>query len=142
MSQKPCDTEATMDQEFHVSSLVVLTQPPLRALLVDDEPLARARMRALLAQCKDPQVEAVAEAGTSAQARAWLRDNACDLLLLDVQMPGDDGLTLAATLRALPVRPWVVFVTAHNDEAAEARGDRRGLRGACGRRGNARLSRP
>jgi two-component system response regulator AlgR len=98
----------------------MLTQPPLRALLVDDEPLARVRMRSLLAQCKDPQVEAVAEAGSSAQARAWLRDNACDLLLLDVQMPGDDGLALAAALRALPVRPWVVFVTAHPQHALQA----------------------
>ncbi len=35
MSQKPCDTEATMDQEFHVSSLVVLTQPPLRHQLAE-----------------------------------------------------------------------------------------------------------
>lgn len=98
----------------------LLTQPPLRVLLVDDEPLARARMRALLAQCKDPQVTVVAEAGSSTQARAWLRENACDLLLLDVQMPGDDGLTLAATLRALPVRPWVVFVTAHPQHALQA----------------------
>jgi two-component system response regulator AlgR len=41
-------------------------------------------------------------------------------LLLDVQMPGDDGLALAAALRALPVRPWVVFVTAHPQHALQA----------------------
>ncbi|MCZ8236528.1 MAG: LytTR family DNA-binding domain-containing protein [Inhella sp.] len=94
--------------------------PPLRVLLVDDEPLARLRLRSLLAECKDTPVEVVAEAGSASAARVWLREHACDLVLLDVQMPGDDGLQLARTLLDLPLRPWVVFVTAHAQHAVQA----------------------
>lgn len=98
----------------------MLTQAPLTVLIVDDEPLARARLRALLESCRDPHAQVVAEAGTASGAQAWLREHGCDLALLDVQMPGPDGLMLADSLRHHPRPPLVVFVTAHARHAVEA----------------------
>lgn len=98
----------------------MLTQAPLTVLIVDDEPLARARLRSLLDACRDPHAEVAAEAGTASAAQAWLREHACDLVLLDVQMPGSDGLSLADALRQRSHPPFVVFVTAHPKHALEA----------------------
>jgi two-component system, LytTR family, response regulator AlgR len=98
----------------------MLTQAPLTVLVVDDEPLARARLRALLESCRDPHATVAAEASTATAAQAWLREHGCDLILLDVQMPGPDGLAFAQTLRQLPRVPLVVFVTAHARHAVEA----------------------
>ncbi|MDN3923126.1 LytR/AlgR family response regulator transcription factor [Roseateles violae] len=102
----------------------------LKVLLVDDEPLARLRLRSLLEACKEPAAEVVAEAGTASQAQSWLREHACDLILLDVQMPGSDGLQLADALRergagaaageGSPLPPAIVFVTAHAEHALRA----------------------
>ena len=98
----------------------------LKVLLVDDEPLARLRLRSLLEACVDPRAEVVAEAGTASQAQSWLRDHGCDLILLDVQMPGPDGLQLADTLREKALAdsstpaPAIVFVTAHATHALRA----------------------
>jgi len=89
----------------------------LSVLLVDDEPLARLRLRSLLEACTEPRAQVVAEAGTASQAQSWLRDHACDLILLDIQMPGADGLQLAEALAAHPAQPAVVFVTAHAEYA-------------------------
>ncbi len=92
----------------------------LRVLLVDDEALARVRLRALLQDCADPATEIVGEAGDAASAMARLRERECDVLLLDIGLPGHDGLQLAAALRSLPRPPAVVFVTAHADHALRA----------------------
>ncbi|CAN5305691.1 LytTR family DNA-binding domain-containing protein [soil metagenome] len=103
-----------------------MTTPVLKVLLVDDEPLARLRLRSLLEACVDPRAEVVAEAGTASQAQSWLRDHGCDLILLDVQMPGPDGLQLADTLREKALAdsstpaPAIVFVTAHATHALRA----------------------
>ncbi len=93
---------------------------PLQVLLVDDEPLARARLRTLLDACREPSAEVAAEAPNAAQAMEWLRRQRFDLLLLDVRMPGMDGLAFAQWLRGLPEPPPVVFVTAHADHAVDA----------------------
>ena len=93
---------------------------PLRVLLVDDEPLARLRLRGLVADCTDPAASVVGEAANAGQALGWLAENSCDLVLLDVQMPGRDGTQLAAELRRLPQPPAVVFVTAHAEHALRA----------------------
>mgnify|MGYP001627449188 CR=1 FL=1 len=93
---------------------------PLQVLLVDDEALARGRLRTLLGDCREPSAEVAGEAATAAQARELLRRQRFDLVLLDVRMPGEDGLALAAALRDLPEAPPVVFVTAHADHAVEA----------------------
>ena len=93
----------------------------LRTLIVDDEPLARLRLRSLLQACEDPQVEVVAEAGDAQSALQWLQDGpGCELPLLDIRMPGRDGMQLAAALRSLPQPPSVVFVTAHGNHALRA----------------------
>jgi two-component system response regulator AlgR len=92
----------------------------LRVMLVDDEPLARARLRTLLGDCRDPVVHVVAESANAERAVALLREQAVDLVLLDIRMPGDSGLTLATNLRAMPAPPAVVFVTAHAEHAVSA----------------------
>ena len=93
---------------------------PLKVLLVDDEPLARLRLRSLLEACTEPKAQVVAEAGTASQAQSWLREHGCDLVLLDVEMPGSSGLQLADALREHPQQPAVVFVTAHAEHALRA----------------------
>lgn len=98
----------------------MLTQPPLKVLIVDDEPLARLRLRGLVEANEEPRAEVVAEAGSGEQALHWLRDHGCDLILLDVQMPGLDGLGLADALRGRPFAPSIVFVTAHAQHALRA----------------------
>lgn len=93
----------------------------LKALIVDDEPLARMRLAALLAASDDPPVEVAGEAGDGGEAMAWLNRNpACDLVLLDIQMPGLSGLQLAGALRQRADAPAIVFVTAHAEHALQA----------------------
>ena len=92
----------------------------LQVLVVDDEELARMRLRSLLADCTQPAAEVVAEAGSGSEALHRLSAVEVDLVLLDIHMPGLDGLELAERLRALPNPPRVVFVTAHADHALRA----------------------
>jgi two-component system response regulator AlgR len=92
----------------------------LKMLLVDDEPLARSRLRTLLADCKSPLAEVAAEAANAAQAMEHLRRQSFDGVLLDIHMPGADGLALAQVLRTLPEAPTVVFVTAYAEHAVTA----------------------
>ncbi|MFO1192589.1 MAG: LytTR family DNA-binding domain-containing protein [Rhodoferax sp.] len=92
----------------------------LRALIVDDEPLARARLRTLLGECPAPRVQVEGEAGNAAQALALLARQTFDVALLDVHMPGADGMALARSLQALPQPPAIVFVTAHAEHAVQA----------------------
>jgi two-component system response regulator AlgR len=92
----------------------------LRILLVDDEELARSRLRGLVNECVDPKAIVVGEAANATQALAWLDMHACDLLLLDIHMPGRDGMQLAAELRRRDKPPAVVFVTAYAQHALQA----------------------
>lgn len=92
----------------------------LKVLIVDDELLARSRLRTLLGDCVAPAALVVAEAANAAQAVECLRRQAVDVALLDIHMPGADGLTLAQTLRTLAQPPAVVFVTAHAEHAVRA----------------------
>ncbi|MCK9684096.1 LytR/AlgR family response regulator transcription factor [Scleromatobacter humisilvae] len=92
----------------------------LKVLIVDDEDLARLRLRSLLADCASPAAEVAGEAGSAAEALHWLAGNYADLVLLDINMPGLDGLQLAERLRASPRPPRIVFVTAHATHALKA----------------------
>jgi two-component system response regulator AlgR len=92
----------------------------LRVLIVDDEDLARLRLRSLLADCTLPGAEVVGEAGSAAEALHQVSALEVDLVLLDIQMPGLDGLQLAERLRGAQRRPLVVFVTAHAGHALQA----------------------
>jgi two-component system, LytTR family, response regulator AlgR len=92
----------------------------LQVLVVDDELLARSRLRTLLGDCASPPVTIAGEAGNASQAMELLRRVAFDAVLLDIHMPGADGLALAQALRALPNPPAIVFVTAHSEHAVAA----------------------
>lgn len=92
----------------------------LKVLIVDDELLARSRLRTLLAECTDPRAEVVGEAANAVQGMEQIQRSGCDLVLLDVHMPGVDGMALATTLRQLEHPPAVVFVTAHTEHAVRA----------------------
>lgn len=95
----------------------------MNILIVDDEPLARSRLRSLVNDCTDTGRHVLAEAATAAEAMAMLAPNggrAFDVVLLDIHMPGQDGLCLAQTLQTLNRPPAVVFVTAHADHAVNA----------------------
>jgi two-component system response regulator AlgR len=89
----------------------------MRVLIVDDEPLARMRLAALLGECEG--AELVGSVGDGEAALAALTDLQPDLLLLDINMPGLDGLALAARL-AGRTRPQVVFCTAYENHALHA----------------------
>ena len=92
----------------------------LMALIVDDEALARSRLRTLLGDCKAPGVRVGGEAGNATEAVELLRRQLFDVALLDIHMPGADGLALAQTIRTLASPPAVVFVTAHAEHAVHA----------------------
>lgn len=93
---------------------------PLNILLVDDEALARSRLRTLLGDCTAPAAQVGAEAGDAVQAMNALQHQVFDAVLLDIHMPGTDGLALAERMAALPRPPAVVFVTAYAEHAVQA----------------------
>ncbi len=89
----------------------------IRTLLVDDEALARERLRALLAS--EPDVDIIGECADGAEAVATLERETPDLVFLDVQMPELDGFGVLAEAR--PARPpLVVFTTAYSEHALRA----------------------
>lgn len=89
----------------------------IKAAIVDDEALARERLRSLLSEHSD--IEIAGEFVNGAEALRHLVEMEPDLLFLDVQMPGMDGFTM---LQALPedARPAVIFVTAFDEHAIRA----------------------
>ncbi len=91
---------------------------PLTVVVVDDEPLARERLRSLLADQHGVQV--VAEAGDGLAALQACAEHRPDLVLLDISMPGVDGLEVARHLAAFDPRPAVVFCTAYDEHALSA----------------------
>lgn len=90
----------------------------MNILIVDDEPLARSRLRRLLENT--PGYQCVAEAANAKQAMAALGQYEVDIVLLDIQMPGETGLEFAASLLKLPLPPAVILVTAHPEHALAA----------------------
>ena len=95
----------------------------MHVLIVDDELLARNRIRVLLSECEDPvRPFSVEEASTVAQAQEILSRTELpfDLVLLDIQMPGADGTHLARIIHKMQTPPAVVFVTAHAAYASHA----------------------
>lgn len=91
----------------------------MRVLIVDDEPAARAKLRRLLAA--EPDVAELLEAPDAPTALALVQAQAVppDFALLDIEMPGGNGVQLAAALREAGVR-HVVFSTAHAEHALQA----------------------
>jgi len=89
----------------------------LRAVLVDDEPLARAGLRAILA--RDPGVEVIGEAASGSEAVTVVESCRPDVVFLDVEMPELDGFAVLDAFRRA-CDPAVVFVTAYADHASRA----------------------
>jgi two-component system LytT family response regulator len=89
----------------------------IHTLIIDDEPLARKRLRTLLAAFAD--VEVVAEAENGADAVLKIETHRPDLLLLDVQMPDLDGFGVLRMVE-LETLPLAIFVTAHDQYAVDA----------------------
>ena len=90
----------------------------LRVLIVDDEPPARRRLARLLDEL--PGCEVAGEAGNGSEALELLDELAPVVLLLDISMPGLDGMQLAKRLQRMEHPPGVVFCTAHPDQALRA----------------------
>jgi DNA-binding LytR/AlgR family response regulator len=87
----------------------------VKALVVDDEPLARRRLIRMLERM--PDVEVAGQAGDGVEALEAIRRLDLDVVLLDIRMPGLDGLTLASSADDLPP---IVFTTAYNEHAVDA----------------------
>lgn len=92
----------------------------LNVLIVDDELLARSRLRTLLGDCSAPKASIGGEAQNATEALVWLNKKQFDAVLLDIHMPGDDGLALARVIKSLQHQPAIVFITAHAEHAVEA----------------------
>jgi two-component system response regulator AlgR len=95
--------------------------PPLRVLIVDDEAPARHRLGDVLADCSDQlAVDIVGEAGNGLDALTLIQRQPVDVVLLDIRMPGMDGLECAAHLNRLSSPPAIIFSTAYDAYACQA----------------------
>ncbi|HRH05329.1 MAG TPA: LytTR family DNA-binding domain-containing protein [Burkholderiaceae bacterium] len=107
----------------------------MQVLIVDDEALARKRLRNLLADCSEPSAQIVGEAANVAEAKTLLANLQVDAILLDINLPDADGLSLARTVQGMAnaattttittnlpdlAAPAIVFVTAHAEHAVQA----------------------
>ncbi len=90
----------------------------LNILIIDDEQPARDRLRRLLRNL--PKCEVVGEAASSNQALESIRELSPEVLLLDISMPGMDGMSLARVLREGGASPAIIFCTAYQDQALNA----------------------
>ncbi len=89
----------------------------IRALIADDEPLARRKVKSLLA--REPDVEVMGECGSGAEAARLIRELDPNLVFLDVEMPELDGLTMLRDFEG-KAAPAVIFVTAYDQYAVGA----------------------
>lgn len=99
------------------SQAVAQSLAPLRAIIVDDEPLARAHLRKMVEALG---VEVVTEAQNALVAIQAAEDSRPDVMFVDVQMPEISGLQLAGTLIQLDEPPLIVFVTGYSEHALAA----------------------
>ena len=89
----------------------------LRVLIADDEPLARERLRFLLSG--DDEISIAGECRNGKEVVAALKEHSCDVLFLDIQMPGGNGFEIIEQVGVARM-PLTVFVTAHNHYALKA----------------------
>lgn len=88
---------------------------PIRVSLVDDDPLVRAGLRMILSSAAD--IEVVGEAGDGAEAARLVLAQRPDVVLMDIRMPGTDGITATASIQRQPDPPKVIVLTTfHADE--------------------------
>ncbi len=94
---------------------------PLRIVIVDDEAPARSRLHDLLADCAESlPLEIAGEATSGPQALDMVQEQRADVVLLDIRMPGMDGIETAQHLRKLDHPPVVIFTTAYDAYALKA----------------------
>ena len=93
-------------------------EEPIRTLIVDDEPLARDELRYQLEQ--NPRIEVIGEAENGIEALKQIVALKPDLVFLDIQMPGLDGLEVARSLVREAYMPSIVFLTAYSEHALSA----------------------
>ena len=87
----------------------------MKAIIVDDERLARQELKTMLAEHKD--IEVIAECSNAQEAKEKINKLKPDVVFLDIQMPGKNGLELAQELHPLPE---LIFITAHDEYALRA----------------------
>ncbi|MEH6606633.1 MAG: LytTR family DNA-binding domain-containing protein [Pseudomonadales bacterium] len=92
--------------------------PEFSVMLVDDEPLARSRLRRMLSETANYIYHSEAENGVEAVRQFQLHP--CDIVLMDIRMPGQDGLETARQLSAMATPPAIIFCTAYDAYAMQA----------------------
>lgn len=100
-----------------------MTRPSgtLRVVIADDEAPARSRLRDVLQDCGAALAnEVVGEAGNGSELLALIEHTPCDVVLLDIRMPGMDGIEAAGHMRRLAQPPAVIFTTAYDTYAVRA----------------------
>ena len=95
-----------------------MSKPSLKIVIADDEPLARQRLRDLLADIG--QVDVVGEAQHGEQALLLVQETQADAILLDIRMPHMDGIEAAQHMQHLNPRPHIIFTTAYDNYAIQA----------------------
>jgi two-component system, LytTR family, response regulator len=100
------------------ASALTVDSAPLSVLIVDDEPLARHRVRLLL--MRDPEIRIVGECASVAQCERLDANIVPHLIFLDVRMPERDGFELLESFSARGIHPFVIFVTAYSMYALNA----------------------
>ncbi|MEV6005752.1 response regulator transcription factor [Streptomyces sp. NPDC051976] len=90
------------------------TPTTVRVALADDQPLVRAGLRVLIADT--PDLEVVGEAGTGAQAVQLVRDQRPDVVVMDIRMPGMDGIEATRMITAGPEETRVLVLTTFDDD--------------------------
>ncbi|GAB4191565.1 MAG: LytTR family DNA-binding domain-containing protein [Wenzhouxiangellaceae bacterium] len=93
-------------------------QVPFKTLVADDEALARELLCTLVQ--REPGLSLVGQCEDGLQVLQYLRHEPVDLLLLDIQMPGLNGMQLARQLTAAETSPYIIFITAYQQHAIEA----------------------
>ncbi|NKZ02001.1 response regulator transcription factor [Nocardiopsis dassonvillei subsp. albirubida] len=100
---------------------------PVRVLLVDDDPLVRTGLRIML--CGDGDIEVVGEAGDGTEVPAAVAEHRPDVVLMDVRMPGTDGIAATEALRGDGDGPQVLVLTTFDADATVVRALRAGAAG-------------
>src|SRR5260370_1145046 len=85
------------------------TGNPIRVLLADDHPVVRAGLRGMLAA--EPDIEVVAEAGSGTEAVVMTRAHRPDVVLMDLRMPGGDGVDAISQIGTAGYQAWIIVLT-------------------------------